>query len=48
MQADQQQVSLRTTDADTTLWALYDQRSTIADIAISEASLEEAFLSLVD
>jgi ABC-2 type transport system ATP-binding protein len=48
VQADEQHVSLHTTDADTTVWALYDQRSTIADIAISEASLEEAFLSLVD
>jgi ABC-2 type transport system ATP-binding protein len=48
VQADQQHVSLHTADADTTIWALYDQRSVIADIAISEASLEEAFLSLVD
>lgn len=48
VQAEQQYVSLRTTDADATIWALYDQRSMIADIAISEASLEEAFLSLVD
>jgi len=48
VQADQQTVSLHTTDADSTIWALYDQRSTITDIGISEASLEEAFLSLVD
>ena len=46
--SDERWVSLHTTDADTTVWALYDQRSTIADIAVTEASLEEAFLSLVD
>jgi ABC-2 type transport system ATP-binding protein len=48
MQADQQYVSLHTTNADETIWALYEQRGTLADITISEASLEEAFLSLVD
>ena len=48
VRADQQHVSLHTTDADTTIWALYDQRSTIADIDVSQASLEEAFLSLVE
>jgi ABC-2 type transport system ATP-binding protein len=46
VQADQQRLRLHTTDADTTIWALYDQRTSIADIAVSEASLEEAFLSL--
>jgi hypothetical protein len=46
VQADQQHLSLHTTDADTTIWALYDQRTSIADIAVSEASLEVAFLSL--
>ena len=46
--ADEGKVSLQTTDADATIWALYNQRHTIADITVSEASLEEAFLSLVD
>jgi ABC-2 type transport system ATP-binding protein len=40
------QVTLRTSDADATVWALYPQRHAIADIAVAEASLEEAFLSL--
>jgi ABC-2 type transport system ATP-binding protein len=40
-------VTLRTAQPDTTVWALYPQRHAIADIAVSEASLEEAFLSLV-
>ena len=44
---DGDRVTLRTTDADATVWALYDQRGTIADIAVTEASLEDAFLSLV-
>jgi ABC-2 type transport system ATP-binding protein len=39
-------VTLRTADADATVWALYPQRHAIADIAVTEASLEEAFLSL--
>jgi ABC-2 type transport system ATP-binding protein len=43
---DGDRVTLRTADADATVWALYPQRQAIADIAISEASLEEAFFSL--
>jgi ABC-2 type transport system ATP-binding protein len=45
--ADGQWVTLHTADADATIWALYDHRHTIADLAVTEASLEEAFLSLV-
>jgi ABC-2 type transport system ATP-binding protein len=45
--ADSDRVTLRTADADATVWALYPERDAIADIAVSEASLEEAFLSLV-
>ena len=40
-------MTLRTADADATVWALYPDRHAIADIAVAEASLEEAFLSLV-
>jgi ABC-2 type transport system ATP-binding protein len=40
-------VTLHTADADATVWALYPERHAIADIAVAEASLEEAFLSLV-
>jgi hypothetical protein len=40
-------VTLRTAGADATVWALYPERHAIADIAVAEASLEEAFLSLV-
>jgi ABC-2 type transport system ATP-binding protein len=43
---DGDRVTLRTADADATVWALYPQRQAIADIAVSEASLEEAFFSL--
>jgi ABC-2 type transport system ATP-binding protein len=45
--ADGPWVTLHTTDADATVWALYDRRHVIADIVVTEASLEEAFLSLV-
>jgi ABC-2 type transport system ATP-binding protein len=47
LSADGDRVTLRTTDADATVWALYPERHNIADIAVDEASLEEAFLSLV-
>lgn len=41
---------MHTTDADATLWSLYDHRHQIADVRVddvlvAEASLEEAFLS---
>jgi hypothetical protein len=39
-------VTLRTGDADATVWALYSQRHAISGITVAEASLEEAFLSL--
>jgi ABC-2 type transport system ATP-binding protein len=44
---DGDRVLLRTTDADATVWALYTERHAIADITVTEASLEEAFLNLV-
>jgi ABC-2 type transport system ATP-binding protein len=44
---DGQWMTLHTTDADTTIWALYDHRHAIADIAVTDASLEDAFLNLV-
>jgi ABC-2 type transport system ATP-binding protein len=47
LSADGGRVTLRTADADATVWALYPERHAIADIAVAEASLEEAFLSLV-
>jgi ABC-2 type transport system ATP-binding protein len=47
LSADGDRVTLRTTDADATVWALYPERHNIAGIAVDEASLEEAFLSLV-
>lgn len=46
MSADGDQVTLRTADADATVWAHYPQRHAIAHIVVAEASLEEAFLSL--
>lgn len=46
LSADGDQVTLRTANADATIWALYPQRHAITDIAVTEASLEEAFLSL--
>ncbi len=45
--ADGQWVTLHSTDADATVWALYHHRHAIAGIVVTEASLEEAFLSLV-
>jgi ABC-2 type transport system ATP-binding protein len=47
LSADGDRVTLRTADSDATVWALYPERDTIADIAVADASLEEAFLSLV-
>jgi ABC-2 type transport system ATP-binding protein len=47
VQADGERVTLHTTEGDNTVWALYDLRHAIADISVSDASLEEAFLSLV-
>ncbi|HEY6497731.1 MAG TPA: ATP-binding cassette domain-containing protein [Trebonia sp.] len=46
LSAEGDRVTLRTADADATVWALYPQRDAIADIAVTEASLEEAFLTL--
>jgi ABC-2 type transport system ATP-binding protein len=45
--ADGQRITLHTTDADATIWALYKHRHAIAGIVVTEASLEEAFLALV-
>lgn len=47
LSAEGDRVTLRTADADATVWALYPERDAIADIAVADASLEEAFLSLV-
>jgi ABC-2 type transport system ATP-binding protein len=47
LDADGDRVTLHTADADATVWALYPDRHAIADLAVAEASLEEAFLSLV-
>ena len=46
LNADGPWVTLHTSDADITVWALYDNRHAIADIEVTEASLEDAFLSL--
>jgi ABC-2 type transport system ATP-binding protein len=47
LSADGDRVTLHTADSDATVWALYPDRHAIADIAVADASLEEAFLSLV-
>jgi ABC-2 type transport system ATP-binding protein len=44
--ADADRITLLTADADATVWALYNLRDTITDLAINEGSLEEAFLAL--
>jgi ABC-2 type transport system ATP-binding protein len=44
--ADGDRITLLTTDADATVWALYNLRDTITDLAITEGSLQEAFLAL--
>jgi ABC-2 type transport system ATP-binding protein len=43
---DGDRITLLTADADATVWALYDLRDTITDLAITEGSLQEAFLAL--
>jgi ABC-type multidrug transport system ATPase subunit len=44
--ADADRITLLTTDADATVWALYDLRDTITDLAITDGGLQEAFLAL--
>lgn len=44
--ADADRITLLTADADATVWALYDLRDTITDLAITEGGLQEAFLTL--
>jgi ABC-type multidrug transport system ATPase subunit len=44
--ADGDRVTLVTSDADATVWALYSLRDTISDLAVTEGSLQEAFLAL--
>jgi len=44
--ADGDRITLLTADADATVWALYNLRDTITDLAIAEGSLQEAFLAL--
>jgi ABC-2 type transport system ATP-binding protein len=46
VRTDGERVTLCTADADATVWALYDQRDIVADITVTDASLEEAFMSL--
>ncbi len=47
MDVDGNRVTLHSTDADATLWSLYDARHAIVDVTVADASLEEAFLRLV-
>lgn len=47
MQVDGNWVTLRSTDADATLWSLYGARDAIADVTVADASLQEAFFRLV-
>lgn len=44
---DGQRLRLHTTDADATVWGLFPHRHTITDLTVGEASLEDAFLSLI-
>jgi ABC-type multidrug transport system ATPase subunit/ABC-type multidrug transport system permease subunit len=44
--ADADRITLQTADTDATVWALYDLRDTITDLAITEGGLQEAFLAL--
>jgi ABC-type multidrug transport system ATPase subunit len=44
--ADEDRITLLTADADATVWALYDLRDTITDLAITQGGLQEAFLAL--
>jgi ABC-2 type transport system ATP-binding protein len=44
--ADADRITLLTADADATVWALYDLRDTVTDLAIIEGGLQEAFLAL--
>ncbi len=46
VQAGADRVTLQTTDADATVWALYDLRHTITDLEITGSGLQEAFLAL--
>jgi ABC-type multidrug transport system ATPase subunit/ABC-type multidrug transport system permease subunit len=44
--ADADRITLLTADADATVWALYDLRDTITELAVTEGGLQEAFLAL--
>lgn len=44
--ADGDRITLLSTDADATVWALYHLRDTIAGLAVTDAGLQEAFLAL--
>jgi ABC-2 type transport system ATP-binding protein len=44
--ADEDRITLLTADADATIWALYDLRDTITDLAITSGGLQDAFLAL--
>jgi ABC-2 type transport system ATP-binding protein len=43
---DEDRITLLTADADATIWALYDLRDTITDLAITSGGLQDAFLAL--
>lgn len=44
--ADGDRITLLTANADATVWALYNLRDTITDLAITDGGLQEAFLAL--
>jgi ABC-type multidrug transport system ATPase subunit len=46
VQADGDRITLLTADADATVWALYNFRDSITDLAITKGGLQEAFLAL--
>ncbi len=46
VQVDADRTTLHTTDADATVWALYELRHTITDIEVTDSGLQQAFLAL--
>ena len=46
VEADGDRITLRTDDADATVWALYNFRDSITSLAVAAGGLQEAFLSL--
>ncbi len=43
---DADRIALHTTDADATVWALYNFRDTLTDLEVTSGGLQEAFLAL--